>query len=95
MPGKARHSKSRHTSRSKRRRSGQGSVATPVQQLADSDTYRSVSKPQVSPPSPGAITRAATAAPVSSPYIIAEMRRIGILAGITLVILVVLALVLS
>ena len=95
MPGKSRHGKGKHPARSKRRRSGRGSLAIGAQQPPVSQTYEPVPQPKVPVPSPSAPTPAATVATARYPYIITELRRIGILAGITLVILVVLALVLS
>jgi len=95
MPGKSRRGKGKHPVRGKRRRSGRGSLATATQQPPVSQTYEPVSQPEVPAPSPTAPTPAATVTTARYPYIITELRRIGILAGITLVILVVLALVLS
>ena len=94
MPGKSRHGKGKHPVRSKRRRSGRSSGAIAAQPPV-SQTYEPVPQPEVSAPSPSAPTPAAAATTARYPYIITELRRIGILAGITLVILVVLALVLS
>ncbi len=95
MPSKSRHGKGKHPVRSKRRRSGHSSGAIAAQQLPVSQTYEPVPKPEVSAVSPGTPTPSAAVSTVRYPYIITELRRIGILAGITLVILVVLALVLS
>lgn len=94
MPGKSQHGKGKHTVRSKRK-SGRGSGAIAAQQPPVSQTYGPVPQPEVSTPSPSTPIPSATVSPVRYPYIITEIRRIGILAGITLVILVVLALVLS
>ena len=93
MPGKSRRSKGKHSVRSKRRRSGRGSLAMAPQQLPASQTYEP--QPEVSAPAPSVPTPAVTVTTARYPYITTELRRIGILAGITLVILVVLALVLS
>ena len=93
MPGKSRHGKGKHPVRSKRRRSGRSAVA--AQQPPVSQTYEPVPKPEVSAPLPSTPTPSAAVSAIRYPYIITELRRIGILAGITLVILVVLALVLS
>jgi hypothetical protein len=95
MPGKARHSKGKHPARSKRRRSGRGSLATTAQQPLVSQTYEPAPKSEVLAPSPSMPSPAATVITARYPYIVTELRRIGILAGVTLVILVVLALVLS
>ncbi len=93
MPGKSRHGKGKHPVRSKRRRSGPSAVA--AQQPPVSQTYEAVPKPEVSAPSPTTPTPSVAVSTVRHPYITTELRRIGILAGIMLVILVVLALVLS
>ena len=95
MPGKSQHGKGKHPVRSKRKRSGRGSSAIAAQQPPVSQTYGPVPQPEVSAPSSSTPIPPATVSPVRYPYIITEIRRIGILAGITLVILVVLVLVLS
>lgn len=95
MPGKSRYGKGKHSARSKRKRSGHGSLASAAQQPPVSQTYEPVPKPEVPAPLPSTPTPSVTVSTIRYPYIITELRRIGILAGITLVILVVLALVLS
>ncbi len=95
MPGKSRHGKWKQSVRSKRRRSGRDSVAIAAQQPPVSQAYGPVSQPEVSAPLPSTSTPSAAVSAIRYPYIVAEMRRIGILAGIMLVILVVLTLVLS
>jgi len=95
MPGKSRHGKGKQPVRSKRRRSGRSSLASAAQQPPVSQTYEPVPQPEVSTPLPTTPTSSAAVSTVRYPYITTELRRIGILAGIMLVILVVLALVLS
>ena len=95
MPGKSRHGKGKHSVRSKKKRIGRGSLATVSQQLPVSQTPEAVHRAEVPATSPSAPTPVATVTVTRYPYIVTELRRIGILAGITLVILVVLALVLS
>ncbi len=95
MSGKSRHGKGKHPVRSKKRISGHGSLASAAQQPPVSQTYEPVPKPEVSAPLPSTPTPSAAVSAIRYPYIITELWRIGILAGITLVILVVLALVLS
>ena len=87
MPGKSRHAQ-RRLSRGKRRQSRQVSSVIAAQQQAVTE----VPKPAARSTS---VSTPATQTAVRYPYIVAELRRIGILAGIMLVILVVLALVLS
>lgn len=95
MPGNSRRGKEKHPVRSKKRRSGHGSRASAAQQPSVSQTYEPVSQPEVSAPLPSTPAPSAAVRAIRYPYIITELRRIGILSGITLVILVVLALVLS
>ena len=95
MPGKSRHGRGKHSGRSKKRRIERGSLATTGQQLPVSQATEAVPEAEVSASSPSAPTPVAKVTVARHPYIITELRRIGILAGIMLVILVVLALVLS
>ena len=92
MPGKSRHGKRKHPSR--RRRWKQGSAITAQRQTL-TQTQEPVSQPKVSAPSVSAPTPLAAQTAAQYPYIATELRRIGILAGIVLAVLVVLALVLS
>jgi len=91
MPGKSRHGRGKHPVRGKRRRSGRSSLAVAPQQPPPSQTYPTVPQPEVA----DVLTSVAPVTTARYPYIVTELRRIGILAGIILVILVVLALVLS
>jgi hypothetical protein len=86
MPGKSRRGRGKHSARSKKR---QGASTIAAQQRVAADKPPAPAVPTPSKPTP--IT-----APTGAryPYVVAELRRIGILAGIMLVILVVLALVL-
>jgi len=88
MPKKSRRVKALQ---SKRKKFRQQSPATVTQPPVVTKTDKSVA----STPSVGMPTSRATPDIARYPYVIAELRRIGILAGITLVILIVLALVLS
>ena len=95
MPSKSRYSRRRHSSQSKKRKSRRGSPGAVAQWRADIPIDNPVASPEVAIPS------ADTPAPMPEPtgvqysYTLTELRRIGILAGVMLVILVVLALVLS
>jgi len=88
MPGKSRRSRGKHSFRGKKKR---GRISPPTivtQQQAVTPTDESVPPPEVSRRSvPPTVTA------VRYPYILTELRRIGILAGIILAILIVLALV--
>ncbi len=89
MPtNKSRHGRDKHLSRRKKSKMRLG--ASPV--VAQS---RAVAHPEV-PASPAKVpTPTATLTATHYPYVVAELRRIGILAGIILAALVVLALVLA
>ncbi len=95
MPGKSRHSKGKHLPQSKKRKSRRHFLATVAQQQTVAQTYEPVSRPSVPAPSASVPTLMAKLAAVRYPHIATELRVIGILAGIILVILIVLALVLS
>ena len=90
MPSKSRHSQ-RKLSRRKRRKGMLVSSPPVTQQQAVAQPYKPAAPSKVAAPSAGV--------PVLTlaryPYIATELRRIGILTGIILVILVVLFLVLS
>ena len=87
-------SQRKHLSQSKKRKKRRGSSAIAAQQQPVSRTYEPVSQPVVSAPSPRELTQKATQSVAGYPYIVGELQRIGILAGIMLAVLVVLALVL-
>ena len=87
MPGKSRRSRGKHSFRSKKRRGRPSPPIIVTQQQAVTPTDELV-PPEVSRKAvPPTITA------VRYPHILAELRRIGILAGIMLAILIVLALV--
>jgi hypothetical protein len=92
VPGK---SQRKHLSQSKKKKRSRGSSALDAQQQPVSQTYESASQPVVSASSASVPTPKAAQTVARYPYIVTELRRIGILAGIILAILVVLALVLS
>jgi len=89
MPGKSRHGRKKHSFQSKKGKSRRSSPPVVTQQQPVSQTYKPVA-PLVSAPAPVSMQTA-----TQYPHILNELRRIGILAGIMLAILVVLALVLS
>ena len=98
MPGKSRHGKAKyHTKKSKAK---QRSTALPSQQQAVVMSPKPAVATRVSAPLEKVRTKektrtATVSGAVRYPYITAELKRIGMLAGIILVILIVLALVLS
>ena len=95
MPGKSRRRKGKHLPQGKRRKSGRHFLATAAQQPVVAQTHEVVSHPGMSAPSASVPTPVAKLAAVRYPHLATELRVIGILAGIILIILVILALVLS
>ena len=94
MPGKSRHGR-RKLSRSKRKKGGHGVSAISTQQRVVAQTSKPAPRPEASAPSASMPTTMATPIVPRYPYIATELRRIGILAGVMLAILVILALVFS
>ena len=92
MPGKSRQW---HQSQSKKRKKRRDSSAIAAQKPPVSQISEQVAQPVISTPSAGVLTTRATQTATRYPYIISELKRSGILAGIMLAILVVLALVLA
>ncbi len=95
MSGKSRRKKGRHLPQSKKRKSRQPFLATAVRQSVVAQTGESVSRSEAPVPSVSVPTTMAKLAAVRYPHVTTELRMIGILAGIILVILAILALVLS
>ena len=95
MPGKSRHGKRKHSFQGKKKKGRRGPPGIVPQQQAAIQIDKPVAPPGVVAPSASAPTPMPAPTAVRHPYILAELRRIGILAGVMLVILVVLVLVLS
>ena len=95
MPGKSRYRKGKGLPQSKKRKSRRRFLATVAQQQAVAQTYEPASHPSASAPLVSVPTPMTKLAAVRYPHIATELRTIGILAGIMLIILAVLALVLS
>ena len=95
MPGKSRHGKRKHSFQGKKKKGRRSPSDIVVQRQADIQIDKPVTPPRMVTPSASAPTPMPVLTAVRYPYILTELRRIGILAGIMLVILVVLALVLS
>jgi len=98
MPGKSGRGQGKQLSRSKRKKGRQGFATTPAppQVVAPSykpDAFQKVPSPAVSEPAPAVSATVPKASPtlVRYPLITAELKRIGILAVIMVVILVILA----
>ena len=89
MPGKSQHSRKKHSLQGKKKKGRRSPPGVVVQQQADVQIDKPVAPPRVAAP----VVTAPTLP--RYPYVLTELRRIGILAGIMLIILVVLLLVLS
>ncbi len=90
MAGKSRR-KGKHSLQSKKGKRKQISTLIATQQQAVAQTYKPAAPSKVAAP----LAKEPTPTAARFPHIATELRRIGILAGIMLAILVVLALVLS
>ena len=95
MPGKSRRRGGKYSPQSKKGKGRSSRPAVLAQQPAVAQTHEPVSSPDASVPSAGVPTPMAKPAAVRYPYIATELRTIGILAGVMLIVLVVLARVLS
>ncbi len=95
MPGKSQRSRRKHSFQGKMKKCRRSPPGVVAQRQADTQIDKPVAPPKVTAPSPSAPTPTPVLTAVRYPYILTELRRIGILAGIMLAILVVLALVLS
>ncbi|MFC1864945.1 hypothetical protein ACFLYG_03875 [Chloroflexota bacterium] len=93
MPGKSQRRKKKYSIQSKKGSSSPSRPNMLTQQQAVVPTHEPVSSPNASIPSASVPTPMAKPTSVQYPYIASELRNIGILAGIMLIILIVLALV--
>ena len=94
MPGKSHRKREKRSLQSKRREGGQSQPTMLTQQPASTQTHEPASPPVVPPSSTGGSTPMAGPLAARYPYVAAELKAIGILTGIMLIILIVLALVL-
>ena len=95
MSGKSQRSKGKHSFQSRKKKDKLKHLATVTQQPVANRVHEPVSSPEVSVPSVNLPARTEKIAAVRYPSIAIELRTIGILAGIMLTGLVVLALILS
>jgi hypothetical protein len=95
MPGKSRHDRRKHSFQGKKKKGRRNPPGVVAQRQAGIQIDKPVAPPIVAAPSVSAPTPMPVLTAVWHPYILSELRRIGILAGIILAILVVLVLVLS
>ncbi len=92
MPGKSQRSRKKHSFQVKKKKGRRSPAGVIAQQPAAIQSDKPLALPRVAAPELGAPTPPPLPAPLRYPYILAELRRTGILAGIILAILVVLAL---
>ena len=95
MPGKSRHDRRKRSFQGKKKKGRRSPPGVVTQQQAVTETPKPVAPPRVAAPSASAPTPTPVLTGARYSYILTELRRIGILAGAMLAILVVLALVLS
>ena len=95
MSGKSQRSRRKHSFQGKKKKGRRSPPGVVAQRQADIQIDKPVVPPKVAVPSASAPTPMPVLTPVRYAYILTELRRTSILAGIMLVILVVLALVLS
>lgn len=94
MVGKSHHKKKKHSFRSKKREIHQGRPAEVAQQPAIAKVHEPVPPPGVPAPEASAPPKVEKPTVVLYPYIATELKTIGILAGIMVIILFVLFLIL-
>lgn len=92
MPGKSRHGKGKHPHHSRKSKAIKRQAGISLQQQATAVAPEPAA-PARTTPAPEAAASAAVTAP-RYPYVTGELKRIGILAGIIIVILIVLSVVL-
>jgi len=95
MPGKSRRRRGKYSPQSKKRKGRPNRPSVFAQQPAVAQTHEPVSSPDAPVPSASVPTPMVKPAAVRYPHIATELWTIGILAGVMLIVLVVLALVLS
>ena len=95
MPSKSRHGGRKRSFQGKKKKGRRSPPGVVARRQADIQIDKPVAPPKVVTPSASVPTPTSVLTAVRYPYILTELRRIGILAGIMLVILVVLALILS
>ena len=94
MPGKSRRRKEKRSFQSKKSKGGLVHPVVAIQQTAVAQTREPISRPTVPAPSVRLATSAIKLTTVQYPYLATELRIIGILAGIMLIILAVLTMIL-
>ena len=95
MPSKSRRHRGKYSVQSKKKEGRPSRPASLVQRPVATHAEELVSSTEVTAPAVSAPAPVAKPTGLSYPYIVGELRTIGIVAGIMLIVLVVLALVLS
>lgn len=95
MPSKSQHGRKKRSFQGKKKKGRRSPPGVVTQRQVATQTDKPVVSPKVVTPSASTPTPMPVLTAVRYPYILTELRRIGIIAGIMLVILVVLALVFS
>ena len=95
MPGKSRRRRGKYSFQSKKIKDKPSQPTTLAQQPAVAQAQEPVSPPTTPAPPASVPTPIAKPSAVQYPYIFTELRRIGILSGVMLVILIIIALVLA
>jgi hypothetical protein len=95
MPGKSQHSRRQHFPQGKKKKGRRSSPGVLGQRQTGIQIDKSVAQPKVAASLVNTPTQVPVLTPVRYSYVLIELRRTGILAGIMLAILVVLSLVLS
>ena len=90
MPGKSKHKRGKYRPRSKKGKSRQRFTAATAQQPATVESSEPVSPPAIPAPRVSAPSLSVKPTITEHPYIATELRTIGILASIMLIVLVVL-----
>jgi len=94
MPGKTRRKRAKLSGQSKKKTARQYQPAVAVRQAVAAQAQESVPPSDISAPPVKEPAPAVKAAAIRHPFIASELRTIGILAGVMIVVLIVLALVL-
>ncbi len=95
MPGKSRNDRRKHSFQGKKKKGRRNPPGVVAQRQTDIQIDRPVVPSSVAAPSVSTPASMPALTAVRHPYVLAELRRISILAGVILTILVVLVLVLS
>jgi hypothetical protein len=94
MPAKSKHGKGKHPHQSRRSKAIQRQASSAIKQSAVAETQLPTASIDITPV-PKVRTESAIVKTMQYPFIVNELRRIGILAGIILVVLVILAIILT